>query len=190
MPAVSLKGREIVLGVSGSIAAYKSAELVRRFQDAGAGVTCVLTPSAARFITPLTLSALSGRPARQDVLDASVWDMAHLSLAKDADAVVAAPCTADLLSELAAGRANTLLAALVLAAKIPVFLAPAMHEPMWTHPATQKNVKACSSYGYTLIGPARGPLASGGSGWGRMEEPVRIVAAVAKALAAGAKGRP
>jgi len=168
--------------VTGSIAAYKAAELVRRFKDAGAGVTCVLTQGAARFITPLTLAALSGRPARQDMFDESLWEMAHLSLASSADAVVVAPCSADFLSRLAAGASDSLLAALLLAARVPVFLAPAMHGPMWEHPATRRNVKTCRSFGHRFIGPVRGPLASGGDGWGRMEEPDRIVAAVAAAL--------
>lgn len=180
---MSLKGREIVLGVTGSIAAYKAADLVRRFQDAGAGVTCVMTEGAARFITPLTLAALSGRPVARDVFDETLWTMSHLKLAKEADAVVVAPCTADALSRLAAGAAHDLLSTLILAAKAPVFLAPALHEPMWTHPATQKNVRLCGEYGYRLIGPVKGPLASGDAGWGRMEDPLKIVAAVAAALA-------
>jgi phosphopantothenoylcysteine decarboxylase/phosphopantothenate--cysteine ligase len=179
----SLKGREIVLGVSGSIAAYKAAELVRLFREQGAGVSCVMTEGATRFITPLTLSALSARPVAQDMFDQSLWNMAHLRLAKDADAVVVAPASADLLSRLAAGRADDLLSALILSTRRPVFLAPAMHEPMWTHPATRKNVSACRSHGYRLIGPVKGPLASGDTGWGRLEEPSRIVAHVAAALA-------
>jgi phosphopantothenoylcysteine decarboxylase/phosphopantothenate--cysteine ligase len=179
---MSLKGREIVLGVTGSIAAYKAAELVRRFKDAGAGVTCVMTPAATRFITPLTLGALSGRAVQQDVFDEKLWSMAHLRLAKEADAVVVAPCTAEHLALLAAGHAGDLLTALVLTTRKPVFVVPALHEPMWTHPATQKNVRACKDYGYRFIGPVKGPLASGDTGWGRMEEPVKTVAAVAAAL--------
>jgi phosphopantothenoylcysteine synthetase/decarboxylase len=179
----SLKGREIVLGVTGSIAAYKAADLVRRFRDAGAGVTCVMTPGATRFITPLTLGALSGRPVQQDVFDEKLWTMAHLKLAKEADAIVAAPCTAEHLALLAGGRAGDLLTALVLTTRKPVFIAPALHEPMWTHPATKKNVRLCEEYGYRFIGPVKGPLASGDTGWGRMEDPLKIVAAVAAALA-------
>ncbi len=181
-PTPSLKGREIVLGVTGSIAAYKAAELVRRFRDAGAGVTCVMTPAAARFITPLTLGALSGRPVQQDVFDEKLWAMAHLRLAKEADAVVIAPCTAEHLALLAAGHAGDLLTALVLTTRKPVFIAPALHEPMWTHAATQKNVHLCKDYGYRFIGPVQGPLASGDEGWGRLEDPVKIVAEVAKNL--------
>lgn len=179
---MSLKGREIVLGVTGSIAAYKAADLTRRFQDAGARVTCVMTPGAAKFITPLTLAALSGRPVAQDVFDTTLWNMAHLKLAKQADAVVVAPCTAEHLSAFAAGRSDDLISALLLAVRKPVFLAPALHEPMWTHPAVKKNVALCQSYGYKFIGPVKGPLASGDTGWGRMEDPLKIVAAVSTAL--------
>lgn len=165
------------------MAAYKAAEVARRLQDAGAGVTCVMTSSASKFITPLTLSALTGRPAHHDLFDESLWKMAHLSLSKKADAVVVAPCSANLVVKLANGNADDLLSALILACRIPVFLAPAMHEPMWTHPATKKNVAACRSYGYKFIGPVQGPLASGDSGWGRLEDPNKIVEAVASHLA-------
>jgi phosphopantothenoylcysteine decarboxylase / phosphopantothenate---cysteine ligase len=178
----SLRGKEIVLAVTGSIAAYKAADLTRRFMDAGAGVTCAITPAAARFITPLTLSALSGRPVAQDLFDPHLWGMAHLTLAKTAHAVVVAPCTADHLSLFAGGGSGDLVSALLLATRKPVFIAPALHEPMWTHPATQKNVAACRSYGYRFLGPVKGPLASGDEGWGRMEDPLKIVAAVAAAL--------
>ena len=178
----SLKNREIVLGVTGSIAAYKAADLVRRFRDAGAGVTCVLTEAAARFITPLTLAALSGRPVGRDIFDDKLWSLAHLGLAKTADAVVVAPCTAEHLSLLAAGSGRDLLTALILATRAPVFLVPALHEPMWTHPATQKNVRACREYGYRFVGPVKGPLASGDTGLGRMEETDKIVSAVAEQL--------
>lgn len=181
--AVELKGREILLGVSASIAAYKAAELVRLLRKAGAEVNCVLTPAAAKFITPLTLSALSGRPTQQDVLDEKVWSMAHLSLAKSADAVLIAPCTADFLAQLASGASDNLISACVLATRAPVFIAPAMHEPMWTHPATQRNVKTCREFGYRFIGPVDGPLASGDSGMGRMEDPARLVSLLTEALA-------
>ena len=179
---MSLKGREIVLGVTGSIAAYKAADLTRRFLDAGARVTCVMTHGATKFITPLTLSALSGRPVAQDVFDTALWNMAHLKLAKEADAVVVAPCTAEHLSAFAAGRSEDLISALLLAVRKPVFLAPALHEPMWTHPAVKKNVAACKEYGYRFLGPVKGPLASGDTGWGRMEDPLKIVATVGAAL--------
>lgn len=177
-----LRGREIVLGVTGSIAAYRAAEVLRRLQDAGAGVTAVLTPGAEKFITPVTFQALTGRPVATDPFDVEDGRMPHLTLGKGADAVLIAPCTAQTLSGLAAGDAGGLLGAIVLTTRAPVFLAPAMHEPMWTHPATRRNVKICESYGYRILGPARGALASGDSGLGRLEEPARIVDALVRAL--------
>lgn len=182
MRSLPLQGREIVLGVTGSVAAYKAADIARRFQDMGAGVTCVLTEAAARFIPPLTLSALTGRPAYQDMFDERLWHMGHLTLAKT-DAVLVAPCTADALSQLAQGGAGTLLTALILATRAPVFIAPAMHEPMWTHPATQNNVKICKSWGYSFIGPVKGPLASGPEGWGRLADASDILNEVSRRLA-------
>lgn len=176
-----LDQKRIVLGVSGGIAAYKAADVVRRLRDLGATVDCVMTESAARFITPLTLAALSQRPVHHTLFDPS-GSSSHLELAEKADAVVVAPCTANRLSLLAAGAAGDLLTTLVLAARCPVFLVPAMHESMWTHPATQKNVETCKSFGYRLIGPARGPLASGGEGEGRLEDPLRIAQCVADSL--------
>ncbi|HRY29033.1 MAG TPA: flavoprotein [Elusimicrobiota bacterium] len=187
MKKPSLRKREIVLGVTGSIAAYKAAELARRFQDGGARVTCVMTATATKFIAPLTLSALTGRPAAQDMFDQKLWNMSHLSLAQTADAVVVAPCSANVIGKLAAGLADDLLTTLVLAAQVPVFIAPAMHKAMWDHPATRKNVETCRSYGYRFVGPVEGPLASGASGVGRMEEPSRIVETVAAALSTPAK---
>jgi phosphopantothenoylcysteine decarboxylase/phosphopantothenate--cysteine ligase len=177
-----LRNRSIVLGVTGSIAAYKAAELVRRLQDAGAGVTCVMTDAATKFVAPLTFAALSGRPVALDAFDTSLWNMAHLALAKESDAILIAPCTAEHLSRFATGSAGDLLSALVLATRKPVFLAPALHEPMWTHAATQKNARACRDYGYTIIGPVKGAFASGETGMGRMEDPEKIVAAVATSL--------
>jgi phosphopantothenoylcysteine decarboxylase/phosphopantothenate--cysteine ligase len=179
---VNLKGREIVIGVTGSIAAYKAAELVRRFKASGAEVSCVTTPSALKFIPALTLQALSGRPVGQELFDTSLWKAAHLELAKSADAVVIAPCSANTLARLAHGVSDDLLSCLVLTTKAPVFIAPAMHETMWTHDATQKNAGICRGYGYKLIGPIRGPLAFGDMGWGRMEDPKRIVETVAQSL--------
>ncbi len=182
MPQTPLKNREIVLGVTGSIAAYKAADLVRRFQEAGANVTCVMTTSAAEFITPLTLTTLSKRPVLQDMFDRSNKEITHVSLAHRIDAIVAAPCTAHLIAQLAAGFCGDLLTTLILASRVPVFLAPAMHEPMWLHPATKKNAGICRGYGYHLIGPVKGASASGEQGLGRLEEPVKIVEQVTEIL--------
>ncbi|MBI5882547.1 MAG: hypothetical protein HZB91_05525 [Elusimicrobia bacterium] len=174
----------VVLGVSGSIAAYKSAEIVRGLVKKGAEVRCVLTPNGGRFITPLTLATLSGNPVAQDPFDRSLWDMAHVSLASWADLILAAPATADLMARLAGGRAETLLDTLVLAADCPVAVCPALHENMWTHRATRRNVELLKSYGYAVWGPGKGALASGGAGWGRLLDPDEIVS-----LALGLCGR-
>ncbi|HOW28139.1 MAG TPA: flavoprotein [Elusimicrobiota bacterium] len=180
---------EIVLCISGSIAAYKSAEIVRCFRRKKADVTCVLTPAARHFVTPLTLSTLTGRPVPQDMFAEPLWNMAHLSLTEKADAILMAPASADLLAKLAHGLADDLPSTLALAASQPVFIAPAMHEGMWLHPATQANVGLCKGYGYRFIGPARGEMASGVVGMGRLEEPALIVDAVLSALKTSRKKR-
>lgn len=176
MNRTALKNKRILLGITGSVAAYKSADLARRFVESGAQVTCVMTDAAQRFITPLTLGALTHERVFTDLFDAGGWNMSHLALAQ-VEAVVVAPCSADFLSALAQGRADSLLSALCLATRARVLLAPAMHEPMWTHPATQKNVGLCRDYGYQFIGPEKGSLASG-EGIGRMADPSNIVAGV------------
>ncbi len=176
-----LAGREIVLGVPGGIAAYKSPEIARRLMDAGAGVRAVLTPGAERFIAALTLAAITGRSASSDPFNLSDGKMPHLTLAR-ADAILVAPCTADFLSALAAGRADMLLSSLILTTRAPVLIAPAMHEPMWTHPATRRNAETCRSLGYHFVGPDRGALASGDQGLGRLSDPGLIVAELAKLL--------
>lgn len=169
------EARRIVLGVCGSIAAYKSCEIVRGLVKAGAEVRPVLTPSAMRFITPLTLSVLSRSPAYHDPYDPALWDMAHLSLASWADLILIAPASADFISRLAIGSAGGLLEGIVLASKVPVALCPAMDTEMWEHPATRENVKRVKSFGYKIWGPVSGPLASGRVGMGRLMEPAKIV---------------
>ncbi|MEK7746902.1 MAG: flavoprotein [Elusimicrobiota bacterium] len=166
--------RRVVLGVSGSIAAYKACEVVRALTEGGAQVRCVMTPNALRFITPLTLSALSRNPVVSDLFDPGLWDMAHLSLAGWAQRIVIAPATAGLLSRLAAGSAQGVLESLILAARCPVALAPAMDTEMWEHPATRANVERLRGFGYSIWGPVDGPLASGRRGPGRMMEPAEI----------------
>ena len=168
----------IVLGVSGSIAAYKACELVRGFVKAGAEVRVVLTASAAKFVSPLTLATLSKGPVVEDLFDPKHWEMAHLSLADWADKIVVAPATADTMSRLARGAASGPVDAVVLSAQVPVFFAPAMDSEMWEHPATQANIKILGSYGYSQLGPVEGELASGRVGMGRLMEPADIVAKV------------
>ena len=147
--------KRIVLGVGGGIAAYKSAELVRRLRDQGAEVHVVMTRAGREFITPLTLQALSGHPVHLDLLDpAAEAAMGHIELAKWADLVLIAPATADLLARLAQGMADDLLTALVLATDAPVTLAPAMNQAMWRDPATQANAQTLVGRGLRLFGPA------------------------------------
>jgi phosphopantothenoylcysteine decarboxylase/phosphopantothenate--cysteine ligase len=174
-----LAGRHLVLGLSGGIACYKSAELVRQLIQAGATVQVVMTEGAQAFITPVTLQALSGRPVY-----ASQWDareannMPHINLSREADAVLVAPASADFMARLAQGRADELLSLLCLARPIercPLLLAPAMNREMWAHPATQRNAAQLRADGATLLGPDAGDQACGEVGDGRMLEPEDLV---------------
>ena len=169
------KARRVVLGVSGSIAAYKACTVVRLLVKAGCEVRVAMTSNAAKFVSPLTLSALSRGPVVLDLMDPAHWEMAHLSLASWADRVLVAPATADLLARLAVGRAGGPVEATVLSTKAPVFVAPAMDTEMWEHPATQGNVKRLTGFGYHILGPVSGPLASGRVGMGRLMDPEEIV---------------
>ncbi|MYE33692.1 MAG: bifunctional phosphopantothenoylcysteine decarboxylase/phosphopantothenate--cysteine ligase CoaBC [Gemmatimonadales bacterium] len=181
-------GRRVLLVVSGGIAAYKSAILTRRLIEAGAGVEVILTAAAERFIGRVTFEGITGRPAH-----ASLWDrpMAHLDLGLEADIVVVAPATANLISRLAAGAADDLAATAVLASRAPVILCPAMNTRMWEHPITQANVARLVDVGYGVAGPADGPLAEGESGPGRLLEPEEILSRIGRALetATGLRGR-
>lgn len=172
---------KIVLGVCGSIAAYKAAELVRALVKAGHEVRCALTPNAATFVAPLTLATLSRHRVYQKTDDPALWEMAHLSLASWADVVLLAPATADMISRLAHGRAEGLLDALVLSHTKRVVVCPAMDAEMWAHPATQANVARLKEYRYELWGPERGELASGKVGMGRLMEPAEIASRLSKA---------
>jgi phosphopantothenoylcysteine decarboxylase/phosphopantothenate--cysteine ligase len=175
-----LFNRNVLLGVSGGIAAYKSAELVRLLQDAGASVRVIMTRGAQAFITPLTLQALSGNPVHSELLDEEAErGMGHIELARWADLMLIAPATADLLARLAAGRADDLLTTVALATAAPLLVAPAMNQQMWRDPATSDNVHTLGSRGIRLVGPASGEQACGDVGPGRMEEPAVIVAAAA-----------
>ncbi|HZD65296.1 MAG TPA: bifunctional phosphopantothenoylcysteine decarboxylase/phosphopantothenate--cysteine ligase CoaBC, partial [Acidimicrobiales bacterium] len=182
-----LRGRRVVLGVSGGIAAYKAVEVARRLVDAGAVVAPVLTPAGARFIGPATLSAVATEAVRS-----SLWDEAepipHTALGQGADLVLVAPATADLLGRYTAGLADDLLTATLLATRAPVLLAPAMHAEMWEHAATQENLEVLRRRGAAVVGPGEGHLAGGDEGPGRLAEPAEIVAAAA-ALLGGRGGR-
>ena len=180
-----LAHRRVVLGVTGGIAAYKAVEVCRLLVDAGAHVAPVLTPDAHRFVGPLTFSALASEPARTELFDGPDA-IPHTRLGQHADLVLVAPATAHLLARYAAGLADDLLTATLLATRAPVLLAPAMHTEMWEHPAVQANVATLLRRGVHLVGPATGHLAGGDEGPGRLADPVAIVAAAADVLAAGA----
>lgn len=170
-----LQGRRILLGVTGGIAAYKSADLTRRLTEVGADVQVVMTDGAQQFITPLTLQAVSGNAVRTSLWDASAeLGMGHIELARWADLILIAPASADCLARLAQGRADDLLTTLCLATQAPVMLAPAMNHVMWAHPATSDNVRILADRGVTLVGPDVGELAERETGPGRMAEPLAI----------------
>jgi len=167
-----LYGKHIVLGITGGIAAYKSAELVRRLREQGAAVRVVMTAGAVEFITPLTLQALSGNPVATDLLDpAAEAAMGHIELARWADAVLVAPATANFIARRVHGRADDLLTAVCLASDAPQAVAPAMNRGMWEDPATRANIATLEARGIHVFGPAAGSQACGDSGPGRLLEP-------------------
>lgn len=172
---VDLQHRKIVIGVTGGVAAYKSAELVRLLVKAGADVHVVLTEAGARFVTAVTFQALSGNPVWTDLWDARVPNnMAHIDLGREADAILVAPATADFIARLAQGRADDLLTTLCLARDVPLIVAPAMNRQMWEAPATRRNVAQVIEDGVTVFGPAAGEQACGEVGMGRMLEPEEL----------------
>ncbi len=179
MAALPLDGVRVLLGITGGIAAYKAADLVRRLRDAGAEVRVVMTEGATQFVTPLTFQALSGNPVRTTLWDSSAEAaMGHIELARWADEVLVAPASADALARFAIGRADDLLATLVLATASPVTVVPAMNRQMWAHAATQANVALLRQRGVRVLGPASGSQACGEVGDGRMLEPAEIVSAL------------
>ena len=169
-------GREIVLGVGGGIAAYKSCDLLRRLLDLGFKVTVVPTPSSLNFVGAATWEALSGRRVTTEVFQ-SVEEVRHVSLAKEAEFLIIAPATADLIARIASGRADDLLTNVVLAAKVPTLIVPAMHPQMWNNPATRANVETLRSRGYLVLDPEVGALTSGDIGQGRFPSTPHIIAA-------------
>ena len=176
-----LANKRILLGVTGSIAAYKSAELVRRLMDEGATVQVVMTEAAQAFVTPFTLQTLSGRPVHCALMDADAEaTMGHIEQARWADLIVVAPASANFIAKLAQGRADELLSAICLASAAPLAVAPAMNQQMWANAATQANVATLAERGVTLLGPASGEQACGDVGAGRMLEPDQIVESCAE----------
>jgi len=183
-----LKDREILVGVTGGIAAYKTAALVSRLVQEGAGVSVVMTEAATRFVGPLTFQTLTGRPVSLNPFVApETYRSDHVALADLAEIVVVAPATADILGKLAHGIADDLLSTLLLAVDVPVLMAPAMNVRMWNHPAVQANVTALGSRGVRFVGPGEGRLACGTSGKGRMAEPDDIFAEIVKIMGGRAK---
>jgi len=180
---MTLKGKKILLGLTGGIAAYKAAELARLLVKAGADVRAAMTESAIRFISPTTLQALTGRPVWSDLWDARVPDaMGHIELSRDRDLIAVAPASADFLAKTAHGLADDLLSALVLARRCPLLVAPAMNVEMWENPATQRNVDRLRADGVLVAGPAAGEQACGETGMGRMLEPEDLLGEIEAAF--------
>lgn len=173
--SLPLHGKNILLGISGGIAAYKSADLVRRLKERGAEVRVILTPAASEFITPLTLQALSGNPVGQSLLDpAAEAAMGHIELARWADFILVAPASADVIARITHGMANDLLTTCILAANAPLAIAPAMNQQMYKNIATQTNLATLNSREVHIYGPAAGEQACGDVGMGRMLEPLQL----------------
>lgn len=172
---MNLKGKKIILGITGSIAAYKSAYLLRHLIREGAEVQVLITPAGKEFITPVTLSALSGRPVQSDFFASTdgSWH-SHVDMGLWADLMIIAPASANTLGKMANGICDNLLLTTFLSVKCPVFIAPAMDLDMYAHPATQKNINILRNWACTIIEPTSGELASGLEGKGRMEEPEKI----------------
>jgi len=183
---LSFSKKNIILCVTGGIAAYKSAEIIRLFKKDGADVRVVMTESAKEFITPLTLQAVSGNQIHDSLLDAEAESaMGHIELAKWADIILIAPCTAESLSKITHGRADDLMGALILATNADVYIAPAMNMNMWLDKTTQDNYKILSERGLSFIGPAEGEQACGDIGPGRMVEPNEIVSLISSSTNRG-----
>jgi phosphopantothenoylcysteine decarboxylase/phosphopantothenate--cysteine ligase len=181
----TLASKRILLLVGGGIAAYKSLDLVRRLKERGASVHAVLTSAGAKFVTPLSLAALCGEPVREDLFSLSDdARMGHIELSRDADLIIIAPATADLLAKAANGLADDLASTLLLATDKRALAAPAMNLRMWLHPATARNVASLARDGMVFVGPNDGDMACGEYGPGRMAEPLEIVEAAERALAA------
>src|SRR5579864_7018670 len=183
---VPLTGRRILLVIAGGIAAYKSLDLIRRLRERGAAVRCIMTDGAQQFVTPLVVASLSGDRVFTDLFSLTdESEMGHLRLASDADLVVVAPATADLLAKMAAGLADDLASTALLATDKPMLIAPAMNTRMWENAATQDNLAKLAGRGINRVGPNAGALAEGETGVGRMAEPLEIVATVIALLGGG-----
>jgi len=186
-----LDGKRILLIIAGGVAAYRSLELIRRLRERGARVRCVLTKGGAQFVTPLAVAALSEEKVYQDLFSLTdESEMGHIRLSRDADLVVVAPASADLMAKMANGHADDLASTALLATDKPVLIAPTMNVRMWEHPAVRRNVEMLEAMGVARIGPGSGALACGETGSGRMAEPMEIVAAIETLLAPAAVAPP
>jgi phosphopantothenoylcysteine decarboxylase/phosphopantothenate--cysteine ligase len=185
----TLSSRRVLLVIAGGIAAYKSLDLIRRLRERGARVRCVMTRAAQEFVTPLSVGALSADHVFTDLFDRQdEHDVGHIRLSREADLIVVAPATADLMAKLAGGHADDLASAVLLATDKPVLMAPAMNPRMWSHPATKRNRERLAADGVRFVGPGRGEMAEAGeAGEGRMAEPLEIVAAIEGLIAAGGR---
>ena len=171
-----LAGKHVLLGVSGSIAAYQAVDLIGLFNEQMASVRVIMTRAATRFITPLTLEIISGHPVSVDLFNEDGHgDVAHIGLASSADLMIIAPATANVIGKLANGIADDLLSTTVLAVTCPILIAPAMNERMWQNPVVQSNVQRLQQLGIQFVGPEYGPMACGGEGWGRLARLEAIV---------------
>ena len=170
-----LAGKRVLLVIGGGIAAYKALDLIRRLRERGAEVRCILTAGAQHFVTPLAAAALSGTRAHTDLFDrADESEIGHIRLARDADIVVVAPATADLMAKMAGGHADDLASTVLLATNLPILIAPAMNPAMWRHPATIRNCATLRADGVSIVGPNAGAMAEPETGPGRLAEPVEI----------------
>jgi phosphopantothenoylcysteine synthetase/decarboxylase len=166
---MTLENKNVILGICGSIAAYKSCDIVRRLIKLKANVECILTKGGSKFITPITLQTLSKNKVYIDMFEVpDKWEISHISLAQKADIIVIVPATADVIARLACGMANDLLACTVLASKADILICPAMNANMFNHEATRKNIETLKSYGYRFVIPEKGELACGDCGDGRL----------------------
>ena len=189
--AAMLDGKRILLVIGGGIAAYKALDLIRRLRERGAAVRCILTRAAQEFVTPLAAGSLTGERAFTDLFDAQgEFDVGHIRLAREADLIVVAPATADLMAKMAGGHADDLATTVLLATDKQVLIAPAMNPRMWEHPATRRNLAQLTADGVAVVGPNEGDMAERGEhGIGRMAEPLEIAAAV-EGLLLGADAKP
>ncbi|MDE2009547.1 MAG: phosphopantothenoylcysteine decarboxylase [Candidatus Omnitrophica bacterium] len=176
----SLKTKHVVLGVCGSIAAYKAGDIIRRLQERNCEVTVIMTCEALQFITPLTLATLSGKNVYSDMFDKYFWRMAHIELSRAADAVLIAPATANIIGKLANGLADDLLTTFVVTCRAPVFIAPAMNDDMYANGMVRDNCARLKKHGFKFIEPVRGKLACGDVGVGHLAEVETIVKTILK----------